>query len=50
MAQNLSDDLILAGALVEENLRAGVAKRMRVDLKARESKNRSLDLRSKTLW
>ena len=49
MAQDLSDDLILPGPLIQENLRAGMAKQVRVDLQTGASKDRRLDLWSESI-
>jgi hypothetical protein len=46
VAEDLSDDLILARPLIQEDLRTGVTEKMRVDVEARESKDRGLDLRA----
>ncbi len=49
MAENLSDDLVLARPLVEEDLRAGVAEEVRIDREAGESKACGFDLRAESL-
>src|ERR1700722_12831194 len=49
MAENLSDDLVLARPLVEEDLRAGVAEEVGIDSEAGESKACGFDLRTESL-
>ena len=49
MAEDLSDDLVLARPLVEKDLRAGVAEEMGIDREAGESKACGFDLRAESL-
>jgi hypothetical protein len=45
----MPDDFVLAGSLVQKDLRPGVAEEMGIDLEAAEAKHRGLDLRAEPL-